>query len=184
MRRKTILASLILVALVGGAWFWIHQRSGLSGGEPPSATGSREEDVPATEPLQTTTFTPAVADSVSRSDAANARGEPEAVASAQPDRQVADRVSELQDLAMESDPASLAAILAELKNEEPAIREAAIEAAVQFGSPTAIPRLQQAADEANDPREKSALLEAIDYLTMPTLGEALQTNQPAPAERR
>jgi len=51
----------------------------------------------------------------------------------------AKRVVELQDLGMEDDPASLETILSELANRDPSIREAAVQAAVQFGSRDAIP---------------------------------------------
>jgi len=82
---------------------------------------------------------------------------------------------------MENDSQSLESILAELENADPNIRQAAVDAAVQFGSREAIPRLAQAAAQAQDAKEKSAILEAIDFLKMPTLAEALaQTNSSAP----
>jgi hypothetical protein len=95
---------------------------------------------------------------------------------------VAARVAELQDLGMENDPASLDTILSELDNADPGIRLAAVDAAVQFGSRDAIPRLTTAAAQASDPKEKSAILDAIEFLSMPTLAEALaQKNSNAPA---
>ena len=70
-------------------------------------------------------------------------------------------------------------ILSELNNRDPSIREAAVDAAVQFGSRDAIPRLMEAAARTDAPEEKSAILEAIEFLKLPTLPEALgQTNQP------
>lgn len=95
---------------------------------------------------------------------------------------VARRVAELQDLGMEDDSASLDTILSELNNGDPEIRQAAVDAAVQFGSRDAIPRLTDAAAQTDDPREKSAILDAIEFLKLPTLTEALaQKNQPVPA---
>ena len=95
---------------------------------------------------------------------------------------VAKRVAELQDLGMENDSASLDTILSELDNGEASIRQAAVEAAVQFGSRDAIPRLTQAATQVNDPKEKAAILDAIEFLNLPTLTEALaQKNSNAPA---
>ena len=94
---------------------------------------------------------------------------------------VAKRVVELQDLGMEDDSASLDTILSELSNGDPEIRQAAVDAAVQFGSHDAIPRLTDAAAQTDDPREKSAILDAIEFLKLPTLTEALkQKNQPVP----
>ena len=55
---------------------------------------------------------------------------------AQQEAYIASRVVELQDLAMENDLASLDTILSELNNRDPSIREAAVDAAVQFGSRT------------------------------------------------
>ena len=95
---------------------------------------------------------------------------------------VAKRVGELQDLGMENDSASLDTILAELDNGDPSIRQAAVDAAVQFGSRDAIPRLMTAAAQAADPKEKSTILDAVEFLNMPTLAEALaQKNSNAPA---
>jgi HEAT repeat protein len=91
---------------------------------------------------------------------------------------VAKRMDELQDLGMESDPAAVDAIISELNNPEPRIREAAVSAAVQFGSRDAIPRMENALARIDDPKEKVALQEAIEFLKLPTLTEALsQTNQ-------
>ena len=55
---------------------------------------------------------------------------------------------------MNSDPASLYAILGALGDPDPPVRKAAVEAAVQFGSQDAIPALQDAAAQAEDPQEK------------------------------
>ncbi len=99
---------------------------------------------------------------------------------AQQEAYAARRVVELQDLGMEDDSASLDAILSELNNRDPSIRQAAVEAAVQFGSRDAIPRLTEAAAQTDDPKEKSAIVEAIEFLKLPTLTEALgQQSQPA-----
>jgi HEAT repeat protein len=84
--------------------------------------------------------------------------------------QVAGRVAELMDLAMTDDPASLNTILSELNNSEPRIREAAVEAAVQFKSPGAVPALRDAAGRADDPEEKTRILKAIDFLSVPSAG--------------
>src|SRR6266850_8339281 len=70
---------------------------------------------------------------------------------------VAGRVAELADLAMENDAASLDTILSELTNRDPEIRKAAREAAVQFGSRDAIPKLAEAALQTDDAHEKAAL---------------------------
>jgi HEAT repeat protein len=79
---------------------------------------------------------------------------------------VQNRINELYDLAMTDDPASLRQILGELDNPEPRIRQAAVEAAVQFKSPDAIPVLKDALVQATDLSEKVNLQKAIDFLSL------------------
>jgi HEAT repeat protein len=76
------------------------------------------------------------------------------------------RIAELNDLAMTDDPASLQQILRELDNPEPSIRTAAVEAAVQFKSPDAIPALKDAEDQATNLDEKVTIQKAIDFLSL------------------
>lgn len=83
------------------------------------------------------------------------------------------RIIELNELAMYDDPISLETILSELENREPRIRKAALEAAIQFGDRSAIPRLQEVADQTADPLEKADLLKGVEFLKLPHLGEAL-----------
>ena len=78
----------------------------------------------------------------------------------------------LQDLSTQDDPTSLSAILSDLNNPEKEIRLAAIEATKQFGSKDAIPTLQAEVANVTDTDEKIALLEAADFLSLPTLADA------------
>jgi len=87
------------------------------------------------------------------------------------------RVSELLELAMNDDPASFETIMRELENRDPAIRRAAIEAAVQFGSRDAIPRLTDAASHTDNADEKVQIAEAIEFLQLPSLSETLAQNR-------
>jgi hypothetical protein len=88
------------------------------------------------------------------------------------------RTAELMDLGMNDDSESLNTILSELNNRDPEIRKAAVEAAVQFGSRDAIPNLMDAAAQTDDPQEKAEIMEAIQFLKLPTLSEAAtQANQ-------
>lgn len=81
------------------------------------------------------------------------------------------RVLELYALAMNDDTASRDAILSEFKNPEKNIRQAALEAAIQFGDRSVVPYLREAAAQTEDPREKVAILDAIDYINLPSLTE-------------
>ena len=94
------------------------------------------------------------------------------------------RISTLQDLAMDNAASSLDAILAELTNNDPQIRKAALEATIQFASRDAIPRLTEVAAETQDAEEKAAINEAIEFLKLPSLTEVLAANKnPHPANR-
>lgn len=84
---------------------------------------------------------------------------------------IAARIAMLQKLARTKDAQSLEIILSELTHKEKAVREEAREAAIQFGSRDAIPRIKEVAAMTEDPYEKVELLEAADFLALPTLGE-------------
>jgi len=86
---------------------------------------------------------------------------------------ISSRVAQLQDLSMQNDAASLDAILFELSNTEPEIRKAAVDAATQFGSRDAIPRLLDAAGQTDDLKENAALNDAAEFLKLPSLTELL-----------
>jgi len=94
---------------------------------------------------------------------------------------VEQRVSELEAMGMKNDPVSRQAILDELLNPDRQIRDAALEAAIQFGDRSVTPRLREIADQTEDADEKAAILDAIDYLNLPSLTEfmAAQKDQPA-----
>jgi response regulator RpfG family c-di-GMP phosphodiesterase len=82
---------------------------------------------------------------------------------------------------MSDDPQSLSNILADLNSPEKEIRMAAIQAAVQFESTNAIPVLKAQAAGDNDPDEKAALLQAADYLALPTV-TFTEGNAPMPPD--
>jgi len=86
---------------------------------------------------------------------------------------VSSRVDQLMDLAMTSDRASLDIILSELTNRDPEIRKAAVQAAIQYGSRDAIPKLMDVAAQTDDPKEKAEIIEAAEYLKLPSLTEVM-----------
>lgn len=91
-------------------------------------------------------------------------------------------VEHLQDLSMKDDAASLATILVALTNSNNEIREAAIDAAQQFGDPSAIPALKAAANATDNLQEKIAYLEAADFLTIPPVEFNGPTKSPTPEQ--
>jgi len=81
------------------------------------------------------------------------------------------RIEELGDLSSQRDPISRDKILAELQNPLKEIREAALQASIELNDRSVVPRLQEIAELAQDPREKARLLDAIDYINLPSLTE-------------
>jgi hypothetical protein len=84
---------------------------------------------------------------------------------------VENRASELMDLAMNDDTNSLHTILSELNNPDPEIRQAALDATIQFGSTNAIPGLESASLWNESPEEKQQIADAIEFLKLPQLGD-------------
>jgi hypothetical protein len=89
------------------------------------------------------------------------------------ERIVKEKFEQLQELATKSDPASMEAILAEMKSPYAEVRADALEAIIQFRSRDAIPALKELATQTEDSKEKTAILEAVEFLQLPTLDEFL-----------
>jgi hypothetical protein len=89
---------------------------------------------------------------------------------------IKNHVAELQELQTKDDAQSLQAILCDLTNSVKTIREAAIDATTQFGSRDAIPVLKDLAARTQAPDEKAELLDAADFLALPSLTEVRQQN--------
>jgi len=81
------------------------------------------------------------------------------------------RTAELSDLGFEEDADSLNNILSDLTNPDEDIRDAAREAAVQFGSKDAIPALTLALQQLDDVDERTKFKEAIDFLKLPSIND-------------
>lgn len=84
---------------------------------------------------------------------------------------IATRCEAIDAMGWEDDEASLKSVLAELRNPEFEIREAALGAIVTFGSREAIPELEEIARTTEDPAEKLALLKTAENLKIPSATE-------------
>ena len=85
---------------------------------------------------------------------------------------VRQQIEKLQALSWNNDVQSRDTILSELKkNPDKEIRAAALEAAIQFDDRSVVPPMQEIAAQTEDPDEKAAILEAIDYINLPSLTE-------------
>jgi len=159
MRPKYVFALLLPGLLVLGTALYLKQHPG------PAATppANLEIAVPAPPPASNvvTSVTPAPA---SVSTGTLTPEQRQAAMDAETDL--------LQQWSANDDPASLSNILADLTSSEKEIREAAIEAAKQFGSTNAIPALKAAAASNQDTGEQIALLEAADFLSLPSLSSS------------
>jgi hypothetical protein len=157
MRPKFVVVLLLLALLALGAVFFLKQHLGNAATPPPvneSVTPAPVVSVaPPPEPVPIPTA-PAATNALTDEQR-------QAAIDAETDR--------LQEWSMNDDPASLSNILADLTNSEKEIRDAAIEAAKQFGSTNAIPTLKAVAANTTDTEEQIDLLEAADFLSLPSM---------------
>ena len=167
MRSKVIIAAVVVPILLVVALVVLHQQKPpstdgqISGGQAPPSGQTNAPALVVTETAQPKSEASSDSPETKHQQYVDARSE------------------ELMDLAMNDDPASLDTILSELTNRDPEIRKAAVEAAKQFGSRDAIPKLTQAEAQTDDLKEKVALTKAIDFLKLPSLSEvAVQSPNP------
>jgi HEAT repeat protein len=86
------------------------------------------------------------------------------------DDYVLERKAQLVDLGMSDNPDNLKALLSEMENPDPEIRKQALRSIIDFGSPDAIPALENEMAYATDPQEKIDIKNAIDFLKLPSFG--------------
>jgi hypothetical protein len=163
MRPKFVFALLLLAFLVLGGVFLLKQHLGKKATPPPVTESVTPAPPPASNVVVSIAPPPAPVPVPAAPVSTNALTpeQREAAIDAETDR--------LQEWSMSNDPASLSNILADLTSPEKEVRDAAIEAAKQFGSTNAIPTLKATADNTSDLQEKIALLEAADFLSLPPL---------------
>jgi HEAT repeats len=172
--RLKIIGIIVLAGFAGLAGILLLKRSTLSPPSPPSSASPHNQsvqpaffslpaavnDLPATNQIAVVQKTAAVA---TNADEAH-------------EVYVQNRIAELQELQTRDDVQSLQAILGELTNSDKTIRQAAIDATTQFGSRDAIPVLKDLAARTPAPDEKAELLDAADFLALPSLTEVRQQN--------
>jgi hypothetical protein len=166
MRPKVVLTILATTLVLFGALFALRQSTNQStpAAEKPATISSAQTNetvISAAKPAERVVAVPAKAIQPAPSEGTQKK-------------YVEERSSQLMDLAMNDDRASLDTILAELGNRDPEIRKAALEATIQFGSRDAIPKLADAVSQTDDPNEKAALTDAIEFLKLPSLTEIRQ----------
>jgi HEAT repeat protein len=96
-----------------------------------------------------------------------------------PEQERADRIERDLDEVREAqaagkdDPASLGKILDRVTNPEPEVRKAAIDAVLHLDDRAAIPLLKEALQKLEDPHDKAAILDAIEFLQAPSVEDAV-----------
>jgi HEAT repeat protein len=170
MRLRVIIPLLVLATFLGVSFCYLRQKHIAQSKERQMESRETREasavlqDPATANPASTGPAEPAL----TNGSAIEVRG-----TVAEHETYVEKRVAELQDLAMDNDPKSLQVILSELTNRDPEIRQAAVDAAVQFGSRDAIPKLTDAASQTDDAVERAQMLQAADYLKLPSYRETL-----------
>lgn len=149
----------IILALVFGgllvAWFLIF---------PKQQTPTKEKQIPV---FEDNNFTNSIR--------LNKTSRVELTTTTNPTKQVInsmdDRIIELTELGARSDAKSFQKLVTNLSDAEPEIRQAALEAIIQFGNREAIPILKDLAAKTEDTQEKINILEAAKFLELPSLTE-------------
>ncbi len=94
------------------------------------------------------------------------------------------KINRLEELQANYDAESLREILGELINTNRDIRHAAIEATTQFRDRAAIPVLAELAAQTSNPQEKQELLDAVEFLKLPTYTEVMAQKRLAAQQQR
>jgi hypothetical protein len=187
MRPKIVVAILLLGAGLIGLIFLLSKPG-------PQSTASAPSPAAAASPTAgSSPVTASVAAVAGNPVAPTASNPPPAVAATvvstndaeAHEKYVEKKIEELDAWSMNSDVKSRDAILSELKNNpDKTIRKAALEAAIQFNDRSVVPFMKDIAAQTQDPEEKTAILEAIDYINLPSLTEYMKAhprpNTPAP----
>jgi hypothetical protein len=182
MRPKIVIV-VLLVGIAGiAAIFWLKHAATPVQPAPPVIAS--QEAAPAVPPTSiTSNATPAkpvatFANAPVEKTISRPAADTNALAEAH-DAMVQAEVDKLTELQANDDAASLHAILADLTNSDKEIRAAAVESTIQFGSRDAIPVLQDLAAHTTAPDEKKNLLDAADFLALPTTSEAREASRQA-----
>ena len=175
MRPKIVLGLLLFASLVLGAAFFLKKHAGNT--DQPvaiseSATPAPVMSVKTAAPVAPVPAPPVVAPVVVT----------QTVTPEEQEAAIESETERLDTLAMGDDPTNLPPILEALTSPEKEIRDAAIEAAIQFGSRDAISALQAVAANTADPEEKAALLDAADFLALPSITEVAASMPPPTPE--
>ena len=165
MRPKIVILTILaafgilgLIALLKGV---MGGHAGDAGGQKPAVEASVESPAAATndQVVQVVQVNP---------NSSNTAAITEQLRAAE----VENEVNQIQDLQGEADgtnnPIIITALLDKLSHPEAEVRKAVLDALKQLNDTNAVPGLEKAAENIKDPREKVAVLDAIEYIQMPS----------------
>lgn len=153
MKRSSITLFVAAIVLLAAVIVWLRANRPTTGG-----TGGTN---PQTQVITRTAIRPTP----------DKPSEPPASASGSPESSPKSRESimeEIRDAALTYDAKALPRIRPYLLNSDPDIREAAINGMITLGDASAGPMLREAARQTTDPREAARLLDAADYVELPS----------------
>ena len=156
--KIAVLCCLILIISLSWLYFHRNRAEANRGGDLTGAKINTTQVILNSEPAR-----PA---SAGRSGAPGASAAPSA--SAQPAASSSVILEEINDAAVMYDPAYLPAIQKYLLNSNAEIRKAALNGMIVLGHPAASPMLRAAAKLVDAPQETVAMLQAADYLELPS----------------
>ena len=188
MKRFFVAAILLLTVVIG--WVrWLkpsHPASPSLSLPPPSkerTTALQTADSPAS-------WNPSDSPAVSKltdTDTTNSPAVAHEDAAAPNAEQIEAKIEQLQDYGFDkNNPEALSKILDEVASPGAELRTAALEAVTEYNSRDAIPRLREIEAATEDSRAKLAILDAIEYLELPSFGEIKDTltNRPSSGSPR
>jgi HEAT repeat protein len=164
MRPKIVI--LILIAAIGV----VALAAVLKG-----VMGHAPEEVKVPEPPAAEAARPTTASIQAGPGSTNSAAIVEQLRATELDKEL-DQIRELQAGGADS-PTVVPLLLTKVTHREPEVRKAARDALVQLGDTNAIPGLEEALAHVEDPRDKVAMMEAIDYLKLP---DAISAQPPSP----
>ncbi len=177
MNIKPLLVTSVALAAIAGIIWFVNREFPAA----PHASGAGiEETVSSPETVQAA---PPASDSTPQAGTSNAvelasLPSPDPAAITEQTKEA--RIEHLMDLSSNEDSASLSTILLELENPDKDVREAALEAAIQFGERTnTIARLTDLAQRTEDEDERAVLREAIEFIKLPSLTEVVNARKAA-----
>jgi hypothetical protein len=106
---------------------------------------------------------------VNPAGSSNTAASPEQMRAAAIEKELAAIQELLSEANGDNNPTIISALLEKVVHPEPAVRAAALDALKQLNDTNAVPGLQQAVEHIEDPRGKVAVLDAIDYLKLPSV---------------